>query len=507
VRWRIVVRNIFSNWLGYAVTSAIALLLAPFVIHRLGNTAYGVWTLVLSLTGYFGLLDFGIRSSVGRFVARYTALPGTDNVNRTVSTAMAILGCGSLLTIVATAGMMLALPLFRSTPELLEQARIGLMLAGLNLALALPMGALGGVLVALERYDILSRAGMMASVAQAVLVIVFLNRGHGIVSLAAIALATSVAQSVVIALYAKALYPALRISLRFVSSAGCKELLGFSAYRFIYIIATQLIFSTDAIVIGAILGAGAITSYAIAGSLILRGRDVVALATDTLYPAASRLDGQNNRTGLKNLYIVCTGLALLLGLPLCLGFALLGKQFVALWMGKEYAFSATVLAVLVIPQFTSMPQYSSSLVLASMAKHKILAFIAIGEGILNLILSIVLARKLGVIGVAWGTVIPHLLTTGIVIPLYTLRVLDMSVSEYLRSAVLRPVLCAVPVGALCYVFSAAVPSASWGVFGAEVAAVCCVMAIMAYALCLSPDQKRVLRGQARAGFWSEGYAK
>ena len=58
---RVILRNIFSNWTGYLITILVGFFLAPFVLHHLGNTGYGVWTLVLSLTGYFGLLDLGIR--------------------------------------------------------------------------------------------------------------------------------------------------------------------------------------------------------------------------------------------------------------------------------------------------------------------------------------------------------------------------------------------------------------------------------------------------------------
>ena len=494
--WRIVRRNICSNWLGYTVTSALAFVLAPFIIHRIGSTAYGVWTLVLSLTGYFGLLDFGIRSSVGRFVARYLAMHDSENINRTVSTAFAMLGCGSVLILLATGVMVLTVPVFGPDPQLQHAGRVALMLAAANIAIALPMGVFGGVLAALERYDVLSRVGIATSVIQALLVIVFLKLGYRIVSLAAIALVVSAAQSAVIAAYAKALYPRLRVGRPFVNIAGGKELLGFSAYRFLYLIANQLIFSADAVVIGAYLGPAAVAPYAIAGSLIMRGRDVVALATDSLYPAASRMDARNDRAGLKRLYTAGTTLALLLALPLCLGFILLGKQFITLWMGKEYAFSATVLAVLAIPQFTSMPQYSSALVLASMARHKTLALIALVEGIANLALSIALVRRMGIIGVAWGTVIPHLISTGIVIPLCTLRVLEIRVSEHLRNALLRPLICAIPVAGLCYLFAAAEPRPSWLWFCSESAAVCCVLGLMAYYVSLSPEQKKALQLQA-----------
>ncbi len=46
------------------------LFLAPFVVHRLGNVAYGVWVLAISSVGYLNLLDLGMRSSVIRFVSK-----------------------------------------------------------------------------------------------------------------------------------------------------------------------------------------------------------------------------------------------------------------------------------------------------------------------------------------------------------------------------------------------------------------------------------------------------
>lgn len=499
MHWRIILRNIFSNWLAYIVSGAVAIFLTPFVVHRLGNTGYGIWTLVLSLTGYFGLLDFGIRSSVGRFVARYMALDEPESVSRTISNAMAMLGCGSVLAVAATIGMTYALPSFHLEAQLQAPARTALLLAGANIALALPMGVFGGVLIALERYDVLSRLGIGAALTQAGLVVLALRAGHGIAAIAAITLLVTASQYTVIAVFAKSRYPAMRIGWRLVSADGCRELLGFSIYRFVYIIANQLIFYTDSVVLGAFLGAGAITPYAIAGSLITRGRDVVSQATDTLYPSASRMDGLNDRAGIRELYLTGTRLALLIGLPICLGYVLLGRQFITLWMGKDYLYSATILAVLTIPQFTSLPQYCSSLVLASMARHKLLAYLVLAEGVANLALSIILVRRMGVMGVALGTVIPHLINTSIVIPMYTLRILGLRVSEYLFKAVLRPWLCAIPFAAVCYGLSIVVEHPSWPVFVAEVVAATGAFALTAY-FASSSQARMALRAKSVEAF-------
>src|SRR5580704_12286677 len=135
---RTVLRNIFSTWMGYLVTLSVGFGLAPFVVHHLGNTGYGVWTLIISLTGYFGILDLGLRSSVGRFVARYVALNDRENVNRTVTTAVAMLAGAGSLALLATAAMSLDFQVFKVGHEFSSAARTALVITGINISLVLP---------------------------------------------------------------------------------------------------------------------------------------------------------------------------------------------------------------------------------------------------------------------------------------------------------------------------------------------------------------------------------
>src|SRR5262245_18203006 len=119
-----------------------------------------------------------------------------------------------------------------------------------------------------------------------------------------------------------------------------------------------------------------------------------------------------------------------------------------------------------------MSQYISGQILLGMARHKGLAYIAAVEGVMNLLLSIFLARKMGVIGVAWGTAIPHLITSGLVIPYYTMRVLRANLFDYIVRGFVRPAICAAPIAAVCYALSLVDVSVSWPLFGAEVIAIC-----------------------------------
>ena len=68
---RKVSRNVFSNWASLAINLVISFFLAPFVVNRLGSLYYGIWVIMMQLTGYIYLLDFGVRESVIRFVSKH----------------------------------------------------------------------------------------------------------------------------------------------------------------------------------------------------------------------------------------------------------------------------------------------------------------------------------------------------------------------------------------------------------------------------------------------------
>lgn len=504
LNWGTVLRNVFCNWASYLVTAAVGFLLTPLVVHSLGNAGYGLWTLVLSLTGYFGLLDLGIRSSLGRFVARHIALKDETGVNRTASTALAMLGLGGVISLVVTLVIAnFSLGAFKIGMELQDDAKAALLIAGLNVSFALPLGVFASILVGLERFDVLSGITLVGALTRASLVVMVLKSGHGLIALAAVAVFVSLAEYTAMAIAAKLLYRPLRIRFALLDRATFVELFSFSIYRFIWMTGTQIIFYTGSLVIGAFIGAAAITTYAIASSLINYGRTVVSLLTDTFYPAATRMDARKDLNGLRELLFEGTKIALLVTIPLCLGFIFLGRQFIGLWMGKAYTSSATVLTVLAIAQFSSMSQNVSTLILAGMAKHRILAYIILTEGVANLALSILLVRHMGLIGVAWGTVIPDVICTAVIIPVYTLRLLNVPIRQYWKRAFLAPLAASIPTAALAYTFSVIVSDPGWLGFGAEALALCGLYAVTSYFACLDGEQRQFIHRKVYRRFQNE----
>src|ERR1051325_6233405 len=44
-----IVQGVATNWIAFAVSLGVAFFLAPFIVLKLGNATYGVWTLINSM--------------------------------------------------------------------------------------------------------------------------------------------------------------------------------------------------------------------------------------------------------------------------------------------------------------------------------------------------------------------------------------------------------------------------------------------------------------------------
>src|ERR1700751_1047822 len=95
-------KNVGSSWVSLGVSILVGVFLSPFILHHLGDTAFGVWVLIFSVTGYYGLFDLGIRSSVVRYVSKFTATKEDEELDKIVNTSLFSYSCIGLASMVVT---------------------------------------------------------------------------------------------------------------------------------------------------------------------------------------------------------------------------------------------------------------------------------------------------------------------------------------------------------------------------------------------------------------------
>jgi O-antigen/teichoic acid export membrane protein len=452
VKTRQIIKSASSNWLSYAVSVVVAFLISPYVVHHLGNVAYGVWSLIVSLISFMGLLDFGLRGAVTRFVSKHCAEGDHDASSRAVSAAFWLrmwIGTGVILLSVAIAFL---LTRFVTIPsELQFPARVAVLVAGSSFAVSLTFGVFGGVVAALHRFDLLSALTISQTLFRAAGIVWLLRRGHGIVALALWEFIVIVSANATLTTICFRLYPQLRLIFGRPERDILRGIWQYSSYIFFINVCYQVIAYLDNFVVGAFVSVAAVTFYTIAGSLVDYLRQLVSALTMTFMPLASGYQAQNKDDQLRNLLIQGTRAALLVALPVELALFFRGGTFIGLWMGEQYATtSGTVLQILVGAQFFTIANATSGNIAYGTAKHRPVAAWVGGEAIFNLVLSIALARSMGIYGVAWGTLIPTIVTQLIFWPAYICRVVGIPLGRYLWQSWLRTAIAAIPFAIACY---------------------------------------------------------
>jgi O-antigen/teichoic acid export membrane protein len=447
-----ILKNVTSNWAAILVNIALSFVIAPVTVAALGNAYYGIWTLLMQFTGYLWLFDFGVRESVIKYVAQYQASNQPEKIESTVRTAVSMYTVVALGVFLATCGLALALPYaFNIPPDTVRAARITAVLSGATIAQYFVFNVYVGVLMGVQKFYLMARIGMIFGIIRAGVMYVLMSAGYGLITLAMIQFIVAIVSNIIV--YHLALREMPFVGYRLVKPRReeAVKLLNYGKYVLIANIGDKLIFATDSIIIGMFLPISALTYYALGGTLIEQFRSFITSMASIFNPLSSSLEARNEPKSLAAVYMTGAKVAILLGLPVCIGFMVLGERFISIWMGPEYGpLAGRVLLVLAAGHLIGLPYYTISGVLYGLGQHQILARMRIVEAVMNLTLSVVLIKTIGLVGVALGTVIPHVVIVLGVLPAFVPKLLPVSRREYYLSTYVWPFVAALPFCAACW---------------------------------------------------------
>ncbi len=437
-------RNTATNYIARVIMLGASFLLTPFILRELGTTTYGLWLLVGSVAGYSSLLDFGIAQSVVKYVAEYRAKGEMETARHLVATALWLY---SLLGLVAVALGLFIAPLFPSLfgvpPEQQATAVTLVRLAGLAAGLAIPCTITTSVLRGLQRFDVVNVISVVGTLGTLAGTVAVLWLGGGVVGIVLVNIVLTIITQIPTVWYIRRTWPELHLGWRGARRAYVRTIVEYSSSFFVMNIAGRLETKTDEIVIGAFMSVGAVTPYALARRL----SEITQILTDqflkVLLPLASELHAEDDWGRLRLLYTTSSRLTLAIFLAIGCPVMMLAPALLTVWVGAEQAPYAYLVVILTLASLLSVSQWPAATILQGMARHRLPALTALGAGLLNLALSIVLLARFGLVGVAVGTLIPTALESiGFVLP-YALRTLGISVKELLQTVVLPALL---PVG-------------------------------------------------------------
>lgn len=434
-------KNIGTTWILNFLQIVALMVLAPFVIHRLGDDQNGMWVIIVGFTDYLRLLILGIPMASVRYTAEHVAKKDTASANRAIATCMGI--CILLGAAAWIVGAVLYFSVFdphfvhgeqaRSlSPGMMEGAQIafGLVMlqVGMGFAMRLPYGIFDA------HNDFVLRNLVMAGelVLRLGLTLSLLSWRPTLPSLAIVQMVCMGAEFVAILILVKWRYPGIRIGLRDFDKRIVWSIFSFSVFAMLLNIGALLAFRSDAMVIGAFLPLSEATYFDVGNKFFEPMTQLLIAVGAVVMPLATRLKATGEIGELRHVFLkwskICLSIVLLIGLYLLV----LGPDFLGWWVGPAFVGpSGRVLQVLMLSFFFYLPVRGVALpILMGLGKPAAPAIALLVMGAANLGLSIALVSSMGIFGVAIGTAIPNVLFAGAILVM-ACRELGVGVGEYL----------------------------------------------------------------------------
>jgi O-antigen/teichoic acid export membrane protein len=416
------------------VNIAIGIFLMPFTMHHLGKAQYGLWMLVTSMTGYLQLLDLGYGNGLVRQVTQADARGDEEGMNAALSTFLFVyLGIGAVAFGAVVILASFALPRFPNlSPEEVRTARLVLLIVGARAAIAFPMSVFGSITTARQRFALTGSIAIVVALVQGAATYLLLRAGYGLVPLVSVTTLFAIASYGAYIAAALLTFPGLRLSPRRFSVAQAREVTSFSLYLFLISLAIQFGYNIDNLIIAAFAGTSAVAVYAIAFRLADYQRQLCNQFNGLLFPVVVRFSAADEVDSLRATLVDGTRIAfgLITGVTLCL--VTFADRLVAVWMGPGFSDSLPALYVLAAAGTVLVAAGPLGNLLLARGRHRVVAFSCLGEAVLNLVLSIWLVRRYGIVGAAVGTAVSVTISNVLVQMPAACRLLDMPIGTFLR---------------------------------------------------------------------------
>ena len=340
-----------STLMAFEVFST--LLLTPFIIRTLGQAEYGVYKLVSAVNAYLLLLDLGIGTAVTRYIAKYRTTGDRENERRFLGVSTIFYGSVAALAVILGAVLVLLFPTVFAKGLTEGETLLGqklLFISMLNSAAALGTAASSNTIIAYERFYVSRGASIVQIILRMALTYAALKLGFGSMGIVTINLALTILCRAFFVLYVR-FGIGLRAVFRGTSRDFIRGVVVYSSLIFVQMVATQLNFSVDQVLIGSLVASSStiLAVYGVGTQIVQYFRSIGSAFTDVLMPGIVRMveSGSDSERILSEMVRVGRIIFMCL-LFIWVVFAVNGAEFISLWAGEENS-RAYIVAVLLMP--------------------------------------------------------------------------------------------------------------------------------------------------------------
>lgn len=426
------------SYVNLAITCIIPLLYTPIMLRMLGQAEYGLYSLSNSVISYLSMLNFGMGSAVIRYVAKARAGGDEEEVEKIVGLFAAIYIVLALLVIIVG----FTLTIFADTwfaqgltEDEIGRLRILMIIMSLSTAISFPGSVYSSVAVAYEKYIFRRLFDMVATIASPVLNLVVLFMGKGSIGMALVGLLIQIAYAPVFIGYCTKKLN-LRVRFRNLPFSMLKDIWSFSAFVFLSTIVDMLYWSTDKVLIGALMGSVAVAVYNVGGVFTSMLQQMTSAISGVFTPRVTIMVTKNTPPQvLSDLLIRIGRLQYLIVAFILSGYIVFGRIFIHFWSGDEYQDAYIVALLTMIPLAIPLIQNIAFSIILAQKKHQFRAIIYAVIAVINVVTTYLAIPRFGIIGAAVCTAIAFFFGNGLIMNIYYYRVTKLDIPRFWKNII------------------------------------------------------------------------
>lgn len=399
--------GVVLNYVVIFLNTVVGLLYTPYMLRMMGQSEYGLYSLVASVIAYLTVLDLGFGNAIVRYTAKFRAEKKTEEQYEMFGMFFLLYLVIGIIAFGIGLGLYFNVDtLFGNTMTAVElgRARIMMLLLVANLAFTFPMSIWGSIIQAYEDFVFQKSLNIIRIILNTVVMICLLHFGYKAVAMVVVQTIFNVLTLVINFIYCRRkLNIHTYFRFRHFHWGFLKEVAIYSFWIFLNAIIDRVYWSTGQFVLGAMVGTAAVAVFAIAIQLEGMYMQFSTAISSVFLPKVTAMVATNrSRKEISDLFIRTGRIQYIVLAYILSGFIIFGRQFIELWAGAGYSDAYMISLLFFIPLTVPLIQNLGITILQARNEMKFRSVLYIIIALVSLAMQIVLTSHFGGIGCAMG---------------------------------------------------------------------------------------------------------
>lgn len=484
----------FLNYVIIGLNALVALLYTPYMLRMLGQSEYGLYSLVASVISYLTVLDLGFGNATIRYTAKYRAEGKVKEQYElfgmfflfylTISAIVVLAGCWLCFNVDILFGKTL-------TPSELSRAQIMMFILVANLAFTFPMSIFSSIITAYERFVFPKIINIICIVLNTVVMVILLHYGYRAIAMVVVQSVFNFFSLTIQYLYCK---KQLHIKILFgkIQPAFMWDISVYSFWIFLEVIMNKVYWSTGQFVLAAVSGTIAVAIFAVAIQLHSMYMQFSSAISSVFLPRITRMVATgNDHKEISNLFIRTGRIQNIIMCIILFGFFVFGKPFVVLWAGIEYEESYIIALLFFVALYVPLIQNLGISILQARNQMKFRSLLYILIAAFSLLLQIILAKLYGVIGCAIAVAGALILGQGLLMNIYYNRKQDLDIIQFWKE-IIKMNIAPLVFSVVFYICVHNIGLDNWSSFLLYLIIYVVIYCVIAYYLSINKEEKQMI---------------